>query len=246
MRHMHASAPYVEDDIVYPSSDGKPMAEGGAQYEWLVTIQGNLDAMLEDFVGADMFWYPVRGDPKLCMAPDVFVVLGRPKAIRPSYIQWMEGGVAPQVVFEIISPSNTTAELIRKLRFYEQYGVEELYYYDPERETLSGWVREGERFVDVDAMDGFVSPRLRIRFELKETLRIFGPDGAAFKTFAEQIDARRQAEARADAAEEHAGAAEARADAAEEHAGAAEARAAAAEARAAALEARLAALDAEP
>ncbi len=81
-------------------------------------------------------------------------------------------------------------------------------------------------------MDGFVSPRLRIRFELKETLRIFGPDGAAFRTFAEQIDARRQAEARANAAEEHAGAAEARA--------------AAAEARAAALEARLAALDAEP
>ncbi len=36
--------------------------------------------------------------------------------------------VAPQVVFEIISPSNTTAELIKKLRFYEQYGVEELYY----------------------------------------------------------------------------------------------------------------------
>ena len=34
------------------------------------------------------------------------VVFGRPKGYRGSYRQWEEGGIAPQVVFEILSPGN--------------------------------------------------------------------------------------------------------------------------------------------
>ncbi len=71
------------------------------------------------------------------------VAIGRPKGERGSYRQWEEGGIAPQVVFEILSPGNRFAELLRKLRFYQRYGVEEYYVYDPDRGLLDGWLRTG-------------------------------------------------------------------------------------------------------
>ncbi len=41
------------------------------------------------------------------VAPDVMVVFGRPKGRRGSYKQWQEDNIAPQVVFAILSPSNS-------------------------------------------------------------------------------------------------------------------------------------------
>lgn len=58
------------------------------------------------------------------MAPDVMVVFGRPKGDRGSYQQWREDNIPPQVVFELLSPGNRLAEMVRKLRFSERYGVE--------------------------------------------------------------------------------------------------------------------------
>jgi Uma2 family endonuclease len=60
-------------------------------------------------VAGDLFWYPVEGHPEIVVAPEVFIVFGRPKAPRRSYKQWEEGGIAPQVVFEIISDERITA-----------------------------------------------------------------------------------------------------------------------------------------
>src|SRR4051812_27387732 len=95
--------------IVYPDSDGQPMADNTLQFQWIVTIQGGLDALFAAdpnvFVAGDLLWYPVEGQPKIRAAPDAMVVFGRPKGYRGSYKQWEEGGVAPQVVFEVLSPN---------------------------------------------------------------------------------------------------------------------------------------------
>src|SRR5512147_3173235 len=123
-------------EIVYPESDGKPMADNTKQFRWIVTIQGGLDALFKDdpnvFVAGDLLWYPVEGKPSVRMAPDVLVVFGRPKGDRGSYQQWREDEIAPQVVFEVLSPGNSLVEMLEKLRFYERYGVEEFYIYDPD------------------------------------------------------------------------------------------------------------------
>jgi Uma2 family endonuclease len=37
------------------------------------------------------------------------------------------------VVFEILSPGNRLAEMMAKFEFYDRYGVEEYYIYDPDR-----------------------------------------------------------------------------------------------------------------
>lgn len=182
--------------VIYPESDGKPMAENTLQYQWIVTIKEGLDVLLPDaFVAADLFWYPVEGNPKIVQAPDVLVALGRPKGHRGSYRQWEEGNLAPQVVFEILSPGNRHLEMVRKERFYERYGVEEYYVYDPETNELAGWVKKGAKLEAIEDIRGWISPPLGIRFEpTPETLEIYRPDGRKFLTYAELDQQAKQAE----------------------------------------------------
>src|SRR4029077_7703581 len=96
--------------VEYPESDGKPMADNTVQFRCIVTIQGGLDVLFWDhpnvFVAGDLFWYPIQGDNKTRVAPDILVVFGRPKGDRGSYLQWLEDKNAPQGTFEILSPGN--------------------------------------------------------------------------------------------------------------------------------------------
>jgi Uma2 family endonuclease len=58
------------------------------------------------------------------------VAFERHKGDRGSYKQWVKDNTAPQVVFEILSPSNRLKEMTKKLQFYDRYGVEEYYIYE--------------------------------------------------------------------------------------------------------------------
>lgn len=166
------------------------MADNTKQFRWIVTIQQNLAWIFADnpdvFVAGDLLWYPVEGDNKTRVAPDVMVTMGRPRGDRGSYRQWQENNIAPQVVFEILSPGNTRAEMNRKLLFYNQYNVEEYYLYDPDKDILNGWHRQ-DQFLDViEPMQDWVSPRLQIRFDpSKKPLNIFRPDGQPFLSYVE-------------------------------------------------------------
>jgi Uma2 family endonuclease len=186
--------------IDYPSTDGEPMAQNTRQYRWIVTIQGGLAAMFRDrpdvFVAGDLFWYPIEGDNKTRVAPDVMVVFGRPKGDRDSYKQWEEGGVAPQVVFEVASPGNTPSEWISKTLFYERFGVQEFYIYDPDSGELQGYVRgEDGHLRPVEVMRGWVSPLLGVRFDVGGTeLVLTTPDGRRFRSYEEVVAAFEEAE----------------------------------------------------
>ncbi len=192
------------EPVVYPESDGKPMADNTKQFRWIVTIEGGLEALFHDredvFVAGNLFWYPVKDHPEIRMAPDVMVVFGRPKGDRPSYKQWEEDGIAPQVVIEVLSPSNSLLEMAKKLEFYDRYGVEEYYLYDPETGDFAGWIRaEDGRLQVIDQVDGWVSPRLGVRFErVGGELRIIRPDGQPFLTYAQMEAERRRAQQRAE------------------------------------------------
>jgi Uma2 family endonuclease len=193
--------PEIGSEVVYPESDGKPIADNTIQFRWIVTIQSGLDILFKSdpnvFVAGDLLWYPVEGDNQTCVAPDVLVALGRPKGDRRSYLQWREENVPPQVVFEILSPGNRLGEMLRKLDFYERYGVEEYYLYDPDRFDLTGWQRAPDgRLRVIDPINGWVSPRLGIRFELppEGDLVIYRPDGRPFPTIVELDNLREQAE----------------------------------------------------
>jgi Uma2 family endonuclease len=174
----------LDADYLYPDSDGKPMADNTEQYEWIVKIKENLEILFADnpnvFLAGDLLWYPVKSTLVAPCAPDVMIAFDRPKGYRGSYKQWLENDIPPQVVFEILSPSNTKKEMSRKLEFYQCYGIEEYYLYDPDV-SFQGWLRQDDVLQPIDQINGWVSPRLKIRFQWEEkTLEIYYPNGDRF------------------------------------------------------------------
>jgi Uma2 family endonuclease len=193
-----------DSQTLYPDSDGKPMADNTVQYRWIVRIVGNLKRLLQGqtaFVAGDLLWYPteVGVPPAPSQAPDVMVVLGRPDGDRGSYQQWREDNIPPQIVFEIISPSNSVAEMANKQVFYQKHGVLEMYFYDPDSYNFWGCVREtqSDDFSLVTALNlPWISPLLQIRFELFEDgLALFYPNGEPFKDFEELAETLEQTQA---------------------------------------------------
>lgn len=141
---MDTNSTAVLDEVTYPESDGKPMADDTLQWDWMVKIVGELRELFAGqnvFVAGNLFWYPVKGDRNTVIAPDAMVIFGRPPGYRGSYKQWEEEGIAPQVVFEILSPSNTREEMDDKLLWYDRREVEEYYFIDPYKNQLNGWIR---------------------------------------------------------------------------------------------------------
>ena len=215
-----ADRPMRGTNPLYPWSDGKPMAENTVQHRWIVALHGTLDDLLRDdphvFVGSDNLIYPVENHNEICLAPDVYVAFGRPKEDRGSYNVFEEGGVFPQVIFEVRSPGNRAGEMARKLVFYDQYGAEEYYDFDPQRNRLRVYTRTDGQFDEVPEVNGFVSPRLGIRFDTTgPELVVTRPTGEPFLTYQEVCDARAAARDRAEAERHRAVRAEARAKRAE-------------------------------
>ncbi|MBG1271519.1 Uma2 family endonuclease [Nostoc sp. WHI] len=195
--------PETTIEIIYPESDGQPMADNTEQFAWIVKIKENLEILFTSpddvFIAGDLFWYPVKGNPNIKQAPDTMVVFGRPKGKRSSYLQWNEDNIPPQVVFEILSPGNTLKEMSKKLQFYERYGVEEYYIYDPDKNDLNGLLRSEDSFEVIEEMNGWISPRLGIRFQLtSDTLEIFSASGQKFLTTVEIDQLREQEHQRAE------------------------------------------------
>lgn len=215
----------VDPTIIYPDSDGKPMAENTKQYQYIVMLHTGIDSHFADnpnvFVAADLLWYAVEGWPSIRVAPDVMVIFGRPKGHRGSYQQWLEGGIAPQVAIEILSPGNTKAEMDEKLIFYEEHGIEEYIEYDPDRGRLQVWQRKGLKLMPVVFGREWKSPLLEITLRLEDDkeLSAFHPDGRKFLTAVEldqlvqqQFTRAEQEKARAEQEKARAGMEKARAD----------------------------------
>ncbi|MBB6051792.1 Uma2 family endonuclease [Armatimonas rosea] len=173
--------------VHYPDSDGNPMADNTKQLHWIMLCKIGLDALYatqaDVFIAGDLLWYPVEGQPKIRQAPDVMVVFGRPKADRGSYKQWEEAGVAPQIAFEILSPGNTLLEMARKFEFYEEYGIEEYYIYNPDTYDFSAWQRRDGKLRVAEFTSELTSPRMGIRFMVPDPpapLEIYHPNGRRF------------------------------------------------------------------
>src|SRR5262249_48322842 len=68
--------------------------------------------------------------------------------------------------------------------------------YDPDSNHLQVFLRRGDVLESIPAADGFVSPRLGIRFDLSSRKMVISrPDGQHFLTFAEAYHARVQSQA---------------------------------------------------
>ncbi len=234
--------------VEYPSSDGKPMAENDAQRDAIMygigALARHFKGRRDVYVSGDLLIYYEEGNPRVSIAPDVFVVFGVEDRRRPNYKLWEEGQ-APAFVLEVASPSTWREDLGRKRSVYARLGVREYWQYDPygehlparlqgERLTPAGYVRQPV----VPALDGTLALSsetlgLELRAAPGREMRFRDPaTGDELRSHDEEAEGRlaevRRREAEAVARRE-----------AESRAAAAESRAAAAESRAAELEAQL-------
>ena len=121
----------AEEDVFYPSSDGKPMAENMWQGEAIMATAGDLKLARPDaLVAADILVYPERGNARWSRAPDVLVALGIGTHKRMSYLVWREGK-PPDWVLEVASPSTKEKDLGEKRDDYAAMGVPEYWLFDP-------------------------------------------------------------------------------------------------------------------
>jgi Uma2 family endonuclease len=125
-------------EIVYPSSDGEPLAESYSHLYAILTTLEVLKQYLSDrpsTVLADQFLYYSQGYPKLRVAPDVMVIFDVAKGGRDNYKIWEEKQV-PKVIFEITSAGTRNQDLEFKKNLYQQLGVEEYWLFDPRGEWI--------------------------------------------------------------------------------------------------------------
>ena len=118
------------DDVFYPSSDGKPMAENMWGAKAILNADSDLSAAHPNaLVAANILLYPEKGNNKKSLAPDVLVAFGIGTHNRSSYLVWEEGK-PPAWVLEVASPSTQTKDRKRKLCDYAKMGVREYWLFD--------------------------------------------------------------------------------------------------------------------
>jgi len=187
--------------IHYPERDGKPMGETDAHIAQILDLRFSLSRHFRDdpqvYVAADLLFYYVEGDPKEFVVPDVFVVRGVPKGERRVYKLWEEGH-APQVVFEITSPSTRREDLGTKKVLYADLDVREYFLFDPAGEVrppLLGFRLIGAEYQALQAP--LVSERLGLDLRVEANrLRLYDRrTGKKLLTAEEEAELREAAEA---------------------------------------------------
>ena len=137
-------------EVEYPSSDGKPLAENDAQLAAIVygitVLRTRYAGRSDVYVSGDLLIYYEEGNPRVSVAPDVFVVFGVEDRMRMSYKVWEEGK-GPDFVLEVASPGTWREDVGRKRDIYARLGVKEYWLYDPLGEHLEP-VLQGNRLVD--------------------------------------------------------------------------------------------------
>lgn len=199
--------------IVYPESDGEPMAETDRHRKLMIDFILMLEAHFEDvndvYVSGNLLMYYEEGNIYKSVAPDVFVVFGVSKKDRRTYRTWEEGQT-PDFVLEVASPSTYNKDITSKKELYASVlKVREYYIYDPYGEVYPHF--QGYRLVDgtyqgIEFVDGRLASGV-LGLELGEHDGVLSLYDATRSTWIsppqtralEEAEARQEAEARASA-----------------------------------------------
>jgi Uma2 family endonuclease len=211
---MTTSPTYSLFDVVYPESDGLPMAESDATRDYLIYGVEALDRYFQKdpkvYVSGNLFIYYEQGNPKAVVAPDVFVVLGVDKKKRFSYKTWEERDKMPDFILEITSKSTASQDRGIKKGLYAYLGVKEYFQYDPTadylRPCLQGFrLMEGNYLPILGQLHGdhlsihSETLGLELRLEADGEMRFYNPKtGEKLLSTGEMEQARVQAERRAE------------------------------------------------
>lgn len=201
--------------VVYPSSDGEPMAETERHRKALEDLVDMIGSHFRDVpdvhVSGNLLLYYEEGNPRKVISPDVFMVRGVSKKELRIYKTW-EQSPTLDFVLELASPSTFTRDFREKKEIYAKIlQVQEYCIYDPYHEIEPSFV--GFQLVNGDYEEmAFVDGRLPSEVlglalgERDGVLRLYNP--ATGEWLAPSRERADKAEARAQDAETRALAAE--------------------------------------
>ncbi len=162
-----------QDEDIYPSSDGQPMAETPEHLLLMVAMISALRHYYKKrhdvYAIGNMFLYYRKGDTKARRAPDIMVVKGVDPALRRRSFKIWEEKAVPAVIFELTSRETAEEDLQIKLPLYEELRVKEYFLFDPLNEylprQLMGFRLVNDCFQELtpDSDDALVSEELSLR-----------------------------------------------------------------------------------
>lgn len=216
----HLGYALTQESSLYPETDGQPMAASDDHRRVLMRILRVLEAFFRDnpevYVSGDLLMYYVQGDPRKVVSPDVLVSFGIGQKARRTYLVWQEGK-PPDFVMELASESTYQKDLGEKMQIYAGLGITEYFLCDIEGlylpAPLMGWTLVDGRYQPVpqETDGGIHSAVLGLALHLQpDALQFYDPatsqwlqtpEEAAEALADQEIIARQQAEARAEAAE---------------------------------------------
>ncbi len=199
--------------VLYPDSDGLPMAENDehrrAILSILTTLELHFQGSADTYVTGDLLLYYEEGNPRKCVAPDAMVALGVRAGARRTYLLWEEGK-PPDFVAEVSSPGSRKRDRTVKRELYTALGVREYFVFDPVYEDrehegeLRAYRRWGSALVEVE-VEPAGGPELRsdvlglgLRPEGKRVRMRDLRTGLDLLLYDEQASARRDAERQRD------------------------------------------------
>lgn len=189
--------------VVYPESDGKPMAETDHHRNLMLELIFALKQFLSTtkaYVSGNLFIYFEEGNPRKSVAPDVFVVMGINQESRRTYQTWQHGGKMPDVVIELTSKRTIGEDRSGKMQLYASLGVREYFLFDPfgtlMDPRLQGFRLQGAAYVQMSDVP-LRSDVLGLELRTDDThLRLYDMrTGARLMTTEEEVVARRSADA---------------------------------------------------
>ena len=213
---------YDENGVLYPETDGMPMADTEYQgvifravvtplHHYITSIRPNAH------VAGNTFVYYEQGNPRRFVSPDCYAVFDvdvNHIFYRNTYRVW-EMGKPPDFALEIASENTAAHDVRGKPALYATIGIGEYWLYDATLDSefyglklygsylLNGQYEPFEIHEDADGLVWGHSPALgldlcwdagKLRFRIPAT-------GEFLPDYDETLDARDEANARADAAE---------------------------------------------
>lgn len=178
------------EEIYYPESDGKPMAETDVHAKLLMYLRDSLAIFFTErenvYVTGNIMFYYEEGSPQDVVSPDVMVCFGIPKGDRTSYKSWEENDVLPSVIIELASRSTWHKDRTEKRELYEMLGVKEYYIFNPQYpKTLPAFMafnlEDGELKKVTIENNRIYSDLLELELvDTGKTLRLFNPQTQKF------------------------------------------------------------------
>jgi Uma2 family endonuclease len=159
---MHMSADLLQE-IDYPESDGKPMAETPVHMRVMWDSIQTLDFWFADdpkaYVWGNMFLYYRRGDPTAAVSPDVMAVFGVEKSKERRVFKTWEEKRKPSGIIEITSRKTKSEDQKDKFLIYrDELKVKEYFLFDPLgeylKQALIGYRLRGGDFLRIEEIDG--------------------------------------------------------------------------------------------